>query len=380
MTVPPRFSNPPHNILYYISHQRVDSGAPAVLCRMIRRLDRSRFQPFFLARSEGPLVDWMAEQKVTIIRSPVGNVAYRHPLRSIGRLRRMCRLLRLNRIALVHSFAYGWNEDFVLAAGLCRIPVILHEHLGGKAHFQNLNRLAAAKVLFCSAAQRDNFGNLERVRGKAEVLYNSVDLDRFDSRKTSLRAELGFSDENIVVGAVAFVTPEKGIDILLDAAALLAPRWDNLRVLIVGAFNPRQADYCKALTRRAAAPPLNGKVSFLGSRRDVPELLSCMDIFAFPSLWEAFGLAPLEAMAARLPVIASRVGGIPEILNAPDIGRLVSPVSAPAFAESIEPFLADPGLRRQTGERARQSLIGRFDEPTIAGNLERIYLETLGPA
>jgi glycosyltransferase involved in cell wall biosynthesis len=369
---------PPCNILYYIPHQRVDSGGPNVLLRIIRNLDRSRFQPLFLARSEGPLVDLLVDQKVEIIRSPVGSIGYRHPFRSISRLRHMRNLLRLNGIALVHTFDFGWNEDVVLAAGLCGIPVILHEHWGGEAHFQNLNRFAADKVLFCSQAQRDSFGHLDRVRKKSDILYNSVDLGRFACHRSSLRAELGFADTHLVIGTVAFVTREKGIDILLEAAALLAARWENLRVLVVGPFNAQQEDYCRAVKQRAVTSPLQGKVVFLGSRRDIPELLSCMDIFAFPSLWESFGLAPLEAMASRLPVVASRVGGIPELLvDVPESGCLVTPISAPAFAEAIEPFLSDSGLRRTTGDRARQSIIGRLDEPTISAQLERIYLETL---
>lgn len=374
--------NPPFNILYYVaSHDRVDSGGANVLLRIIRRLDGLKFRAHCLASSEGPLLQALINQQVGVIRSPVGSISPRYPVRSYCQLRRMQKLLRTHRIALVHRFDFGWNDDFVIAARLCGIPVILHEHSDGEARLRNLNRFAAEKVVFCSEAQRNSFGFVDRIRNKSRVIYNSVDLDRFAACQNSLRRECGFNEEHLVIGTVALITKEKGIDLLLSAAAALAPRWGNLRVLVVGPFDPKQENYCRAVKEQALQPPLTGKVVFAGSRRDIPELLNTMDIFVFPSLFEAFALAPLEAMAARLPVVASRVGGTPELLlDAPKTGRLVAARSATALAEAIEPFLSDSSLRRETGECARQSLIGRFDEGTVARQIERLYLDAIAGA
>jgi glycosyltransferase involved in cell wall biosynthesis len=133
---------------------------------------------------------------------------------------------------------------------------------------------------------------------------------------------------------------------------------------------------------RAAAeePDLRGRVRFLGSRSDIPDFLASLDLFLLPARAEPFGIVVIEAMAASLPVIASKVGGIPEILSAPEIGRLVDPLTPEAFARAVREILALPDRGKSMGAKARLSLMGRFDMAAAGERLKKIYLDVLGSA
>ena len=131
---------------------------------------------------------------------------------------------------------------------------------------------------------------------------------------------------------------------------------------------------------RAAAeePGMQGRVRFLGSRSDIPDFLASLDLFFLPTRADPFPVAVIEAMAAGLPVIASRVGGIPEMLSSPEIGCLVDPLTPEAFAQAIRKTLALPCRGRSMGAKARLSLTGRFDMATAGERLKNIYLDLLG--
>jgi glycosyltransferase involved in cell wall biosynthesis len=121
-----------------------------------------------------------------------------------------------------------------------------------------------------------------------------------------------------------------------------------------------------------------GRVRFLGSRGDMPDLMASLDLFFLPTRAEPFGIVILEAMAAGLPVIASKVGGIPEILTSPEIGSLVDPLTPEAFANAIREVLFRPDRGKSMGAKARLSLAGRFDTVTGAERLKKVYLNALG--
>ena len=368
----------PFRVLYHEYHQKVDTGGPRVLMSIIRGLDRSIFQPFYVTDSDGPLVDALRTMGVTILRSPVQSITYRRPLAAFARLLSIRKLLKDQKIDLVHDFQFGWNVDLVLGSRLAGVPVILHEHAGGEEiPVQNLSRLAASRVVFCSAAQRDSFYPLRRIRCPIEVICNAVDTERFSPGSGhAAREALGYCPGDLVLGTVGVVSYGKGIDIFLDTLCLLLPRWKNLKAVVVGHLSDAEPEFVRDQVKRAASPPLQGVVKFLGSRTDIPELLRGLDIFVFPTRAEAFGLAPLEALACGIPCVASDVGGVSEIVQTPHGGRLVSDLSPNAFAAALEPLLESASLRAQLGVEARRS-VERFSPSEIDRRWQQVYLETV---
>jgi glycosyltransferase involved in cell wall biosynthesis len=125
--------------------------------------------------------------------------------------------------------------------------------------------------------------------------------------------------------------------------------------------------------QRIEVSPLRENLIYLGSRADIPDVLASFDVFFLPTRAEPFGMVVIEAMASGLPVVASRVGGIPEIITSPDIGRTVSEPTPAAYAGAIADLLQMGAGIKALGERGRDSLSGRFDLAKMGATLSAVY-------
>lgn len=160
---------------------------------------------------------------------------------------------------------------------------------------------------------------------------------------------------------------------LIDAAALLAPSWPDLRVAIVG-----DGPLLPALRDRAAVLGIAGRVHLPGFRDDVPDLLPALDAFAFPSREEGLGSALLEAMAAGVPVVATRAGGIPEVVRDGVDGLLVPPADPPALAAALDRILRDPAAADRRAASARARVAAEFAADRMVAETLRHYLCLVG--
>jgi glycosyltransferase involved in cell wall biosynthesis len=311
---------------------------------------------------------------VEIVHGTADSINFRNPLAALAAINRQSKLLKSWRVDLLHANSFVWNTDLILAAWMLRIPVILHVHNPLDVEYRNLARFAARKVLFCSQFEMTNCGHLERIAGKAEVLHNAIDTQAFGQGR-SIRQRLGLHNDEIAIGTVAQVTHRKGIDLLIETARILLRERNDLVFLVAGPYS--EVDFGQRMLAAAEAPELMGRVRFLGARSDIPDFMASLDLFFLPSRAEPLGLVVLEAMASGVPVIASKVGGIPEILTSPDIGRLVDPVTPDRFADTIRDILSQPDVRRSMGEKAKLELVGRFDLRTGGERLKKIYVDLL---
>lgn len=199
-----------------------------------------------------------------------------------------------------------------------------------------------AGVIAASNYVRDRDCTVFGVPEKTRTIYNGVDVTRFRSRRAPSKRKKGL---NIL--AVANLIPEKGIDYLIRAFGQMT---DNSSRLTVVGDGPQQ----QALKNLASELNVGSRVLFLGLRDDVDALLNEADIFVHPATWEeAFGLTIAEAMAAECPVIASSVGGIPELINSGRDGVLVPPRNIPALVKALEELARDPERRQRLGANAR---------------------------
>lgn len=359
-------------ILYYYSSQQFDTGSPKALAGLIDALDRGRHTPLFLASGEGPLVEELERRGVEIVRGSAGEVTYRRPFDALRRIVRCAALLRRLRADVLHVNEFGWNLDIVLGAALARVPVVLHVHNPLTVDRQNLDRLVADRVLFVSEAHRRSTGHPERIAGETGVLYNPVEIERFESG-TPIRPELGLASSDVVIATVCQITPNKALDVLLDVARALVPKWPGLRFVIAGRTGRGYEEYAERIYAEAGDPALGGSVRFIGSRSDVPDVLASADIFFLPTRGETFGMVVAEAMAASLPVVTTRVGGIREIVRSPAEGWVLEPDDVPGFIAALDALIGDPERRTAMGAAARASLEGRFDRASFARTLESVY-------
>jgi len=202
-------------------------------------------------------------------------------------------------------------------------------------------------------------------RSAIHVIRNGTPLERFDrpalaARRTEIRSALGVGDAPLVL-VLAALRDGKGHDVLIDALPILHQRIPRARLLLAGSGS------CEQQLRRQAAP-YGTAVLFLGARTDVPELLAGADLVVLPSFSEALPTALIEAAAAGRPVVATRVGGTPEVVHHGRTGLLVPPGDAHALAEAMSDVLSAPDWARRLGHAARRMAQERF---SLGGQIDR---------
>jgi glycosyltransferase involved in cell wall biosynthesis len=236
----------------------------------------------------------------------------------------------------------------------------------------------AARVVAVSGAVRDAWTAAGLSPERVVVVPNGVDLAEGRAapgaaERRAVRRELGVAEGTPLVATVSVLRPGKGLEVLVAAAPAVLAAHPRARFAVVG-DGPARPE----LEARTAAGGVGEALAWTGFRRDVPALLAAADLFVLPSLDDAFPTAILEAMAAGLPVVATRAGGIPEIVDDGATGLLVPPGDAAALARAVSALLADPAARRALGEAGRRRAGERFSTAAWLGRLQRVYGEALG--
>jgi glycosyltransferase involved in cell wall biosynthesis len=233
----------------------------------------------------------------------------------------------------------------------------------------------ASRIVAVSGAVRSHFVETERLApGRIEVIPNGITGlgDRDDAEQAALRARvrrhLRIEEDEPLLVHVGSLTRQKGHATLLDALRIVGGRGKRVQLLLAGDGPLRP--WIQGRVRRRK---LGDRVRLLGVRDDVPLLLRGADLLVLPSRWEGFGLALLEAMDAGLAVVASRVGGIPEVVVDGETGLLVPPGDAEALAAAIVRLLEDPESRCRMGASGRRRVRERFDAGTMARRYEDLY-------
>jgi glycosyltransferase involved in cell wall biosynthesis len=219
---------------------------------------------------------------------------------------------------------------------------------------------------------------------RVEVLYNAVELDRWDPHRidrAAARAGLGAAGRStVLLGVVAQLSPWKGQDTAIEALGLLRRAGIDAHLLLIGsakflasATRFDNEAYLARLHELADTAGLTERVSFLGEREDVPELVRALDVLLLPSWEEPFGRALIEAMALAVPVIATSVGGPPEIIEDGREGFLLAPREPQAWADAIARLAGDRELAARMGAAGRQRVEQRFTAERHAAAVLELY-------
>ena len=350
-------------------------------------LPRDRFEPA-LACGRGlspgePLLE-LVEQRGMAVHRLRHMVWGLNPLQDVLVVWELVRLMRRHRFTVVHT--HNSKAGFVgrLAARLAGVPAVVHTVHGFAFHdqeapwkrwlYRTLERLASGwcdRLIMISQplvdwAVRDRIAPRERM----VKIYSGIDLGAFHAPadRDRVRASLGLPQDAFVIGEVAKLWDGKGHDVLFEASAQLAARIPSLRVLVVGDGELRPS--LERLAQRLGIAP---RVCFTGFRDDVPSLLRALDVAVLPSRFEGMGRAVVEAQAAGRAVVASRVGGIPDVIEHERTGLLVPPGDAQALARAIERLHREPSLREQLGQAARRAVNERFDARTMVRQIIGVY-------
>ncbi len=275
------------------------------------------------------------------------------------------------------------TSDWVggLTARSLGLPVVSSIHTAVWGHDletrfkRTMVRLCAARIIAVSDSARGVYAQ----RGWSSdsqlvTIHNGVDVEPLPGAGREVRAEFGWGPEHLVVGMVSALRPEKGHDLALEAMALLRPSFPGLRLLIVGHGPAREQ-----IASRARE--LSDFVAMAGARADVMRCFDAFDICLHPSRADAFPTTLLEAMAASVPIVATAVGGIPEIVTDGETGMLMpAPPSAPAIADAVASLLRDRPRREALASAARVAYAERFTAGPWVHRTRELYDEVLDEA
>jgi len=344
-------------------------GTERQMIELFRRLDRSRWRPHVACfRGRGAWYNRVTEAAASIAEFPVDS--FRNP-RTLHHMRAFAQWCRQTHVSVVHTTELYSNIFGLPAAAMGRVPVrignrreINPDKSPAQIALQRAAYTCAHKVVANSRAAADRLMAECVPARKIAVVSNGLDVDQFSSRaaRPSLR--------KVVV--VANLRPEKGHDVLMDAAVNVVHRFPDARFELAGG-GPELG----VLQARAAASPVSHVFSFLGHRPDVAACLDANDIFVLPSRSEAFPNAVLEAMAAGLPIVASAVGGIPELVDNERTGLLVAPDDPRALADRICRLMTDTALAGRLGAAARAAAEARYSFDRMVAAFEGVYLTEL---
>lgn len=379
--------------ILYVHHNPDLYGASRSLLRLVRALDRSRFEPVVAVPEGGPLCALLEAEGAEVVIEPSLSIVTRSvrpwrrlvpfllgvPLSALA-LRRLVRRLRID---LVHA-----NTGVVVSSGLAaRLAGVPHVwHIRDSFHefpalwrFYSRYVLATSRrVIAVSAAMAAQFGGDPRVT----VIPNGVapsELPRPDAAEVDAFRRRHRLEGALVVGCVGRIKlVRKGQERLLAAAALLRQRGHRPRFLFVGAPYRGNEAHLASLEELRDRLDLRDEVVFVGELDDPRRAYAVMDVFVLPSAQpEPFAGVVLEAMAMSLPVVATRCGGSAEQIVDGVTGVLVDPADPEALAGGIEPLLRDESLRRRMGAAGLERVARCFSPGRMAERIQGVYVEAV---
>jgi glycosyltransferase involved in cell wall biosynthesis len=270
--------------------------------------------------------------------------------------------------------AYWWGTRFATppARGV----------LGALVRVRNALFRDADAFVAMSAAIRDEFVAAACPPRRVHLLPHGVDVARFRpataAERRELRARLGWPEAVRVVTYTGRLLRGKGLESLLAAFGAVAAADPLARLVFVGSGAGQALSVEDDLRASAGASAFADRVAFTGRVDAVEDVLRASDVFAFPSEYEALGLSLIEASASGLPAVASRTGGIPDVVEDGGSGRLVAPRDTAALAHALSSLLRDPDERRRLGERAREVALARFDARESVRRYAELFAELAG--
>lgn len=366
------------NILHVISKLPI-GGVENQLLMVLKNYDRRRFFPFVCSLSDkgdigkeiedlGVEVYCLNKLKHTFDWTMVKDIYH---------------FIKKKNIKIVRTHQYHANLYGRLAAKLAKVPCIVASvhnvyTMDRKFHRRIMNKFLSRfsdKVVAVSETVKKDILKYDGLHeDEIMVIYNGIDTDSFVNRDgNAIRKELGIPSDVPVIGTVGRLTPQKGQKCLIEAISRMKEKFTEIMLLIVGEgpIKDELKDYVNTLN-------INKNVIFTGSRRDVPALLSAMDIFVLPSFWEGLPNALIEAMASGKPIIASDLPPVREIFDSEKVGVIVPVRDSTAISSSIESLLNNKSRSETLGKFAKERAFSQFDIKTAVERYTSLFENILG--
>ena len=347
-------------------------GAEKMLMSLVENLNQKKYRSVICLLKDGWLNTQLRQRGFETVLIPQAKGL------DPGWVYRCVRLIRQKQIDLLHAHEFNMNVYSCMASWLSNVPSIATVH--GKGYYvdrwrRRLAYRAVASFSFRMVAVSQDVRRflIEQVGVKSDNLvsiYNGIDQKCFLRSEDGMqvRKDLGISDTVPVIGTIGNLYPVKGHIYLVKAAAHVVKRFPEAVFVFAG-----RGALLSELQQEAGRLGIESHVRFLGFREDIPPLLQAMDIFVLPSLSEGLPLSLLEAMASSKPVIATNVGGIPEVIVNEETGYLVPPMDHEHLASRMILLLGDKAKAQHLGRNGRNRVCEKFLLEQMVSAYEDLY-------
>lgn len=362
-------------------------GTEGQALNLVKGLERPKYEvQFACLRKWGHLLDEIERLQIPVTEFRIRSLYKPHGLHQ---MLKFAAYLQGQGAHIMHSYNFYANVFAVPAARLAGVPVVIASIRDQGIYLSPAQRVVqkwvcrlADRVLVNADSIRNWLSDEGYAPSKITVIKNGIDISRFQkcARNHGVRESLGIPLEVPVVVMLARLHPLKGVDDFIKAAAKVAKEHPGTRFLLVGQrFYERSGEleddgqYYRRVQRLADELGIGQNVIATGYRSDIPELLATASVSVLPSLSEGISNSILESMAAGVPVVTTRVGGSPELVQDQVTGYLVPPGAPDIIAERISRILANPGLARKLGEQARTRATDYFSLEKMVKDTQAVY-------
>jgi len=371
-------------VLYIITKLEL-GGAQKQLLSLAKALDKNKFSLYLFTARSGLLVGELgAIYGLTVYLSGFLERPL-NPLKDFLAFLEIYRFIKHNKIDIVHVHSSKAGIIGRLAAGAVGVKVVIHTVHGWsfndsqayllKKFYIFLERLCArstSKIIVVS--HHDKEKGLNKLIGKEsqyEIIPYGINHAEFQGNSSELKNEFHISSSDLLVGTIACFKPQKAPQDFIELARLVTAKSENVKFIMIGDGQMRGH-----IQKLISDYQLQDKVILAGWRRDIPQILSALDIFVLTSLYEGLPIAVLEAMASAKAVVATHTGGIAEVIKDGENGFLIAPKEPQELADKVFSLLNDVNLRKRLGENARLSIAGSFSVTSMVLAHQKVYLKS----
>jgi len=369
------------NKILFISRFAEIGGAEIFLLDIINNLDRQVFQSVVVLPGAGVLAIKLKQSGVKVLYLKMSKLNLSNPMPFIKTVINIWRIARIERAAIVFAVNYLSNQYAVVSARLAGLPIVcaVYNVLDKRSISRTFLKFSD-HIIVDSKATADVLLANGLASKKLQVILHEISKDNFlpaVNARINIRHSFGMNDEVFLIGIVGRINPMKGQDILINAFAKVLDVYDGCRLLIVGEMESEDLNfsdqaYIKNLRSLVEKLNISGKVFFTGYRNDMADVYEALDLLVSSSLSESFGKTILEAMILGKPVIAAKVGGVPELVIDGITGRLVSPGNISELARVILELINDRKLAARLGNNAKEYALKNF-----VGNNQQAKVEAI---
>jgi glycosyltransferase involved in cell wall biosynthesis len=354
-------------------------GSERNIIQLISGVDRDKFEIYIACFTSGKLAEHVRSQGFSVIDLNMAGIYTVSGLRNLGFLRRFVNEKKISLIVTYHESSdfYGFALSFI-----CHIPVISNRRdmsfktrLHHRMAYRILGRYFDSAIAVSESVKGEVIKRRWFPEGKILTIYNAINPVDYGKAHdgVALKEQFGIPPKSPVVGLVANIHKIKGYEYFLQAACIIVRYHRDVQFVMIG-YDSKESDLTiPTLKQYADGIGISQNLHFLGGRLDVPDMIRIFDIAVLASLSEGFSNVILEYMASSKPVVATEVGGNPEIVVHGETGLLVPPADSDALASAILSILEDKDMALRFGMAGRKRVEERFSLDVMLRNYENLF-------